>query len=146
MEPTDAILQELFRKHKIALDSSDPVLMLHTLLQRFLEQLLEQQASQAEEFAAKLDNELQAWDARLRERALHVIDTALDKARQQAGAQYEEKCARFGETMTRALDNALVTRIERLEKDAQWAWRMAVANMIAGGFLGLAIVLWYLVK
>lgn len=146
MDSLNAYLQKISEQNRIRLGDDDPVLILHTFFEKFLDDLRDDFKSFSEELASRNAAELKTWENASKERATRVITLALENAQRLARKQYDEQAQNFFEAVTKALDAALLSRIERLESENRRSWHLAIANMIAGGFLCLAIVLWYLVK
>lgn len=146
MDSLNAYLQKVSAQNKIMLGDDDPIVVLYTFLEKFLDDLRADFESFSEELASKNSTELEAWEKASKERATRVVTLALENAQRLAREQYDEQTQRFLDTVTKALDTALLSRIERVEAENRRSWHLAIANMIAGGFLCLAVVLWYLVK
>lgn len=139
MDSLDAYIQEVVRKHKIVLRKEEPILMLHTFLEKFLEDLSQEQVLILGKFSSELEIEATKWDRESKERAGRVIAQALEKARNLAGEQYEEQNRRFCE----AIEKTLASKLALLESAEKRTWHTAVANMIAASLLAMTgLLVW----
>ncbi len=139
MDSLDSYIQEVVRRHKIALRKDDPILMLHTFLEKFLDDLKQEQVVVLENFSSTLEFEATKWDRESKERAGRLMAQALEKARNLAGEQFDERARLFCES----LEKTLASKLEVLEAAEKKSWHIAVANMITAGLLAITgLLIW----
>lgn len=139
MDSLDVYIQEVVRRHKIVLRKDDPILMLHTFLEKFLDDLKQEQAVILENFSSALELEATKWDRESKERAGRIIAQALENGRNLAGEQYDER----GRLFCESIEKILAPKLEALEATGKKSWRVAVANLIAASLLALTgLLIW----
>ena len=139
MDSLDAYIQEVVRRHRIVLRKDDPILMLHTFLEKFLDDMKQDQTVVLENFSSALELEATKWDRESKEKASRIIAQALEKSRNLAGEQYDERSRLFCES----IGKTLAPKLEALEVTGKKSWRIAVANMIAAGLLAMTgLLIW----
>ncbi|MBS6830806.1 MAG: hypothetical protein KH208_13275 [Desulfovibrio sp.] len=139
MDSLDAYIQEVVRRHRIVLRKDDPILMLHTFLEKFLDDMKQDQTVVLENFSSALELEATKWDRESKEKASRIIAQALEKSRNLAGEQYDERSRLFCES----IEKTLAPKLEALEVTGKKSWRIAVANMIAAGLLAMTgLLIW----
>ena len=131
MDSLDAYIQEIARKHNIVLRKDDPILMLHTFLEKFLEELRQEQLTILENFASTLEVEASKNTHESWERANRITSRALEQAHRLADAQYEARTRLFCES----IEKALAPRLAALEAAGRHSWHMALANVVAAALL-----------
>lgn len=140
MQDVNAYIQAVAEQNRTILPKNDPVLVLHTILKKFSDDLREDQLARLEEFSSTLELEMSKWDRESKERTGRIIAQAVEKACGLAEEQYQEKRQNFVQDINAALSGKLkaVTRAETMN------WRVAVANMLAASLLALAVLLMWL--
>lgn len=140
MQDVNAYIQAVAEQNRTILPKNDPVLVLHTILKKFSDDLREDQLARLEEFSSTLELEMSKWDRESKERTGRIIAQAVEKACGLAEEQYQEKRQNFVQDINAALSGKLkaVTRAETMN------WRVAVANMLAACLLSLAALLLWL--
>lgn len=142
MQDVNAYIQAVAEQNRTILPKNDPVLVLHTILKKFSDDLREDQLARLEEFSSTLELEMSKWDRESKERTGRIIAQAVEKACGLAEEQYQEKRQNFVQDINAALSGKLkaVTRAETMN------WRVAVANMLAASLLALAVLLMWLTR
>ena len=142
MQDVNAYIQAVAEQNRTILPKNDPVLVLHTILKKFSDDLREDQLARLEEFSSTLELEMSKWDRESKERTGRIIARAVEKACGLAEEQYQEKRQNFVQDINAALSGKLkaVTRAETMN------WRVAVANMLAACLLSLAVLLMWLTR
>ena len=142
MQDVNAYIQAVAEQNRTILPKNDPVLVLHTILKKFSDDLREDQLARLEEFSSTLELEMSKWDRESKERTGRIIAQAVEKACGLAEEQYQEKRQNFVQDINAALSGKLkaVTRAETMN------WRVAVANMLAACLLSLAVLLMWLTR
>lgn len=140
MQDVNAYIQAVAEQNRTILPKNDPVLVLHTILKKFSDDLREDQLARLEEFSSTLELEMSKWDRESKERTGRIIAQAVEKACGLAEEQYQEKRQNFVQDINAALSGKLkaVTRAETMN------WRVAVANMLAASLLALSVLLLWL--
>lgn len=140
MRDVDAYIQAVAEQNRTILAKNDPVLVLHTILRKFSDDLREDQLARLEEFSSTLELEMSKWDRESKERTGRIIAQAVERARGLADEQYQEKRQNF----VQDINAALAGKLEAVTKAETMNWRMAVANMIAAILLALSVLLLWL--
>ena len=140
MRDVDAYIQAVAEQNRTILAKNDPVLVLHTILRKFSDDLREDQLARLEEFSSTLELEMSKWDRESKERTGRIIAQAVEQARGLADEQYQEKRQNF----VQEINAALAGKLEAVTKAETMNWRMAVANMITACLLSLAVLLLWL--
>ena len=140
MRDVDAYIQAVAEQNRTILAKNDPVLVLHTILRKFSDDLREDQLARLEEFSSTLELEMSKWDRESKERTGRIIAQVVERARGLADEQYQEKRQNF----VQEINAALAGKLEAVTKAETMNWRMAVANMITACLLSLAVLLLWL--
>lgn len=143
MDSLDSYIQEVARRHNIVLRKEEPILMLYTFLEKFLDDLKHEQSVILENFSSVLELEATKWDRETKERAGRLIVQTLEKARNLANEQFDERARNFCESLEKILEKSLIPKFEALESLEKKTWRTAVANMVAASLLAMTgLLIW----
>lgn len=141
--PTDALealIQEIATQHGRALARDDPILLLHTLHQRLLEDSRQAQQALLDQYQQELESLSTRWslDARDKaERTLNAALTASKNAMAQAMQDASNRCAM-------AIRAEMALAMERIAATLQDAQRVAQLNVLAAclAFTAAALAGW----
>ena len=142
MDTLDAYIQEITSKHGMVVKKGDPVLILHTFLDKFEQDLHQAQEQQLQAFVSVLEAEQTKWLLESKSRADAVLNAALEASAQTADSLLSDKA----KTLQEAVSQALAHRLQELEHHQQRAYHLAIANMIGAGLLAAAVLLILLMK
>jgi hypothetical protein len=140
-EKAEAIIANIAAKHGIALGRDDPVLILHTLNERLLEDSAAAQEAALEHFRQELEAIAQRWGEDARGKAEKTLNAALAVSRDammkgmQAGAKAAAASAR------QEIEAAIEAAIEELAGPIRDGRRIAVMNLIAAAMAVVAAAL-----
>ncbi len=135
-----ALIHDIAVKHGIALDPHDPIMILHTVNARLLEDNAKSHHALLAQFHADLESHLRLWDEESKKRTERIIQASLAASsavmHQQMDAGAKAATASIRAEMTLALGS-----IDRAIRSAR---RIAYVNTIVALLTVMAAVLVYL--
>lgn len=136
----EALIREIAARHGIAVGRDDPILILHTLNERLLQDSAEAQQAQLEEFKQALEAVAQRWTEEARGKAERTLNAALTASRETMQQAFQQT-ARVTAECQRQAASAASARLEASIRDAR---RVACLNLAAAALTALAagLVLW----
>lgn len=141
MEPVESYISAVTMKDGNILKKGDPILCLHTILEKFEEDFLRSQQNLLAAFQAALETEYAKWNAESTTRAERVLTASLAAAKKDADTVFriaaDEELARLGA--------ALNEKLEEMKSYQVSAKRIATLNfvcitLVAASVVGLFLV------
>lgn len=142
MQSQEGYAQEIARKHGVLLPKDDPLWMLHTYLETFLNDLCSQQEKILQAFVATLEGEHTKWNGETKARAERILSAALEAARKTSEQQIQTETRK----MLEAMSVAMKPQLEKLENQSRVGYYLAVAHMIGAGLLAVAGLFFFLTR
>ncbi|WP_407252534.1 conjugal transfer protein TraM, partial [Klebsiella pneumoniae] len=76
-DKTEELIALIAKKHGIALDETDPIMVVPTLLRYLLDESQEKQGEILDEFKSELQSALMQWDYSAKDKADRILNAAL---------------------------------------------------------------------
>lgn len=133
-------IREIAAKHGIAVGRDDPILILHTLNERLLQDSAAAQQELLEHFQQELESLHHRWTVDARQQADHTLQNALDSSREAMRTMQQEGAAAAAQAIRQETE-ALLSRLEISGRESR---RVALMNLAASCLTVLAagMVLW----
>lgn len=141
--PTDALealIQEIATQHGRALARDDPILLLHTLHQRLLEDSRQAQQALLDQYQQELESLSTRWSLDARDKAEHTLNVALTASKNAMAQAMQDASNRCATAIRAEMDLAM----ERIAATLQDAQRVAQLNVLAAclAFTAAALAGW----
>lgn len=133
-EKTEELIALVAKKHGIALDETDPIMVIPTLLRFLLDESQEKQGEILSEMKSELQSVLMQWDFTAKDKADRILNAAL-KANRDVMEQVLTAAANQTAEVVR---NAVEEELRRSRAQFQSAKKMVIWNCIAAGITLLA--------
>lgn len=125
----EALLEEIAAENHLALAPDDPILVLHTIHRRVLQDGLEAQQAQLDQYQQALESLSLRWSNDARDKAERSLNAALAASKGALAQAAQDNAAACALVLRAELDTAL----ERLQATLQQAQRTAQFNLLAAG-------------
>lgn len=142
MQDINTYVQVIAQKHGIVLKRDEPLLMFHTFLETFLNDLRSQQEEILQALVATLEGEHTKWNVETKARAERILSAALEAARKTSEQQIQTETRK----MLEAMSVAMKPQLEKLEYQSRVGYYLAVAHMIGAGLLAVAGLFFFLTR
>lgn len=126
--------QEITKKHGIILGKDDPIHMLHTYLECFLENLNERQDEEQHKLVAALELEQRKWSTESKTRAERILSATLKESQDAASAV----CQQAGTQIIHEINAAMTTKLNELHSMQLTVYRLALLNMLGASLFAVA--------
>ncbi|HHH3524903.1 TPA: conjugal transfer protein TraM [Enterobacter hormaechei subsp. steigerwaltii] len=133
-EKTEELIALVAKKHGIALDETDPIMVIPTLLRFLLDESQEKQGEILSEMKSELQSVLMQWDFTAKDKADRILNAAL-KANRDVMEQVLTAAANQTAEVVR---NAVEEELRKSRAQFQSAKKMVIWNCIAAGLTLLA--------
>jgi len=133
-EKTEELIALVAKKHGIALDETDPIMVIPTLLRFLLDESQEKQGEILSEMKSELQSVLMQWDFTAKDKADRILNAAL-KANRDVMEQVLTSAANQTAEVVR---NAVEEELRKSRAQFQSAKKMVIWNCIAAGLTLLA--------
>ncbi|EDJ7578870.1 conjugal transfer protein TraM [Salmonella enterica] len=133
-EKTEELIALVAKKHGIALDETDPIMVIPTLLRFLLDESQEKQGEILGEMKSELQSVLMQWDFTAKDKADRILNAAL-KANRDVMEQVLTAAANQTAEVVR---NAVEEELRKSRAQFQSAKKMVIWNCIAAGLTLLA--------
>lgn len=127
--PLEALLEELAVQNHVALAPDDPILVLHTIHRRVLQDSLEAQQAQLDQYQQALESLSLRWGHDARDKAERSLNAALAAGRNALAQAVQDSASASADTLRAELETAL----ERVGATLQHAHRIALLQLLAAG-------------
>ncbi len=127
MSGVDDLIKEIAVTHGIGVGRDDPILILHTMNRRLLEDSAKAQQEILDRYQEELEALAQRWGDESKVRAERVLNVALDASRQSMRTLLDEGAKSMASTVKREFDSNL----ETLNGTIKTAQHLVYANVIA---------------
>ena len=108
MEKIEEIIKEIAIKHGIAIGRDDPILILHTLNERLLEQSADAQRQITHEFREELESAYHSWESNAKQTSEKVLNIVLNASKETLEKVVIEGGKTAAEVFSREVDAKLV--------------------------------------
>lgn len=126
-EKTEELIALIAKKHGIALDETDPIMVIPTLLRHLLNESQEKQGEILEEFKSELQSALMQWDFAAKDKANRILNATL-----KANKDVMEHVLKSAATETTAIVKKEVQdEIRKLQEHIEDARKLALMNIAA---------------
>lgn len=133
-EKTEELIALVAKKHGIALDETDPIMVIPTLLRFLLDESQEKQGEILSEMKSELQSVLMQWDFTAKDKADRILNAAL-KANKDVMEQVLTAAANQAAEVIRS---AVEEELRKSRAQFQSAKKMVIWNCIAAGLTLLA--------
>lgn len=133
-EKTEELIALVAKKHGIALDETDPIMVIPTLLRFLLDESQEKQGEILGEMKSELQSVLMQWDFTAKDKADRILNAAL-KANRDVMEQVLTAAANQTAEVVR---NTVEEELRKSRAQFQSAKKMVIWNCIAAGLTLLA--------
>lgn len=124
----EAVIGEIAVKHGIAVDRHDPILILHTLNARLLDDSEKTQQALLTQFKAELEELSRRWGDETTRKAERIVNASLT-ATSEAMARHMEEGAKRAATAIQREVGAAVETLSSVVRIARWSALLTVAVM-----------------
>lgn len=126
-DKTEELIALIAKKHGIALDETDPIMVVPTLLRYLLDESQEKQGEILDEFKSELQSALMQWDYSAKDKADRILNAAL-----KANTEVMERVLTSTATETAAIIRKEVQdEIRKSRSHIEGARKLAMMNMAA---------------
>lgn len=143
-EKTEELIALVAKKHGIALDETDPIMVIPTLLRYLLQESQEKQGEILEELKSELQSALMQWDFNAKEKADRILNAAL-KANTTAMEQVLAIAAkRTAEMIQKGVDDSLKKsqpQVKSARKLVYWNLAASLITLLAAAIAFVAAFL-----
>ncbi|EHY2864314.1 conjugal transfer protein TraM [Escherichia coli] len=124
-DKTEELIALIAKKHGIALDETDPIMVVPTLLRYLLDESQEKQGEILDEFKSELQSALMQWDYSAKDKADRILNAAL-----KANTEVMERVLTSTATETAAIIRKEVQdEIRKSRSHIEGARKLAMMNM-----------------
>ena len=102
----DELIQEISDKHGVTLSADDPILIVHTLMSRLLENASITQEQNLEQFKQELEALTERWKLQTTEKADKVLNNSLLASKTALHRQTEDFLSRFSQLQGNILSDS----------------------------------------
>lgn len=140
MNEIEELIKEIAVSHSIAVGRDDPILILHTINNRLMQNSQKAQQEMLDQFKSELEEMSQRWSIDTKAKAEKILNTSLDASKDSMERLMQDGSKAIVLAINKDIDVA-ISRIGRPIKDAT---RIATMNIIASSItvLGATMVLW----
>ncbi|EFB2348765.1 conjugal transfer protein TraM [Escherichia coli] len=126
-DKTEELIALIAKKHGIALDETDPIMVVPTLLRYLLDESQEKQGEILDEFKSELQSALMQWDYSAKDKADRILNAAL-----KANTEVMERVLTSTATETAVIIRKEVQdEIRKSRAHIEGARKLAMMNMAA---------------
>ncbi|EIN2771784.1 conjugal transfer protein TraM [Escherichia coli] len=126
-DKTEELIALIAKKHGIALDETDPIMVVPTLLRYLLDESQEKQGEILDEFKSELQSALMQWDYSAKDKADRILNAAL-----KANTEVMERVLASAATETAVIIRKEVQdEIRKSRSHIEGARKLAMMNMAA---------------
>lgn len=139
-DPIDALIMEIAVKHGIAVSREDPILVLHTINSRLMEDSMRAQQEQLESYRLQMEDVSLRWARDAKEKAERIVNASLEASRETLSDGLDHATKAAADTLRRELDAALAKAM----RPVRAASRIAALNFGAAAITlaAAAAVVW----
>ena len=136
----DELIGEVARKHGMAIGRDDPILVLHTINERLLQESSAAQQALLDAYKEELEALASRWSTDAADRAERIVQAALAGSKETAASIVAETAMTTATSVRAEVDAALSRVAVRLQE----ARRIAILNLVAAciTLLAAGIVVW----
>lgn len=127
----DRAVRLVLTTNRVRLSPDDPILVISTLLQDFLETGDERQREALREFKLELDRTRVEWENASRHRAETVLNAALVAAREAIGADLDNAATQLAQASATTLNATIARELAGLRPAIAQARRLGTLNVVA---------------
>ncbi len=142
VDAVDELIKEIALKHGTAVSRDDPIMVLHTINARLLEDSAKAQQAMLDSFKEELESIAFRWGEEAKGKAERILNAALSASRETMSKSMQESAQATAASIKTEVEAAL-RRITIPMEDAK---RLAMYNVVAAGltFFSAAIVVFAL--
>lgn len=140
----EELLEEIAAQNHLALSPDDPILVLHTIQRRVLQDSLEAQQAQLDQYQQALESLSLRWSNDARDKAERSLNAALAAARAALAQSVRDNADATAATLRAELDAALARLSVTLEQGQRLAWLNLLAACIT--LAAAALAAWGLLR
>ncbi|MET1116959.1 MAG: conjugal transfer protein TraM [Comamonas sp.] len=133
----ETLLEEIAAQNHVGLSPDDPILVLHTIQRRVLQDSLEAQQAQLDQYQQALESLSLRWSNDARDKAERSLNAALTAGRNALAQAVQDSAGAAAQALRAELDTAL----ERVGATLERAHRIALLQLLAAGLTLCAAVL-----
>ena len=141
---TDELIKEVAAKHGVAVGRDDPIMILHTINQRLMQDSQKAQEEILESFKSELEVISQRWSLDAKDKAEKVLTASLNASKQ----SMEQLMQTAANQYLTKLKSEVDTSINRLNHSLHDAYRICILNILAASItiIGASVVIWLSIR
>ena len=136
MERIEEIIKEIAVKHGIAIGHDDPILILHTLNEKLLEQTADAQRQMVHGFREELESAYHSWETNAKSISEKILNSSLNGVRDTMKKVIADEGKLAGIAINQEIESTL-TRMRSLLKVSEIT---AMANLLAAVIICLSAI------
>ena len=143
-DETDELIKEVAAKHGVAVGRDDPIMILHTINQRLMQDSQKAQEEILESFKSELEVISQRWSLDAKDKAEKVLTASLNASKQ----SMEQLMQTAANQYLTKLKSEVDTSINRLNHSLHDAYRISILNILAASvtIVGASVVIWLSIR
>ncbi|WP_347990323.1 conjugal transfer protein TraM [Methylomonas sp. AM2-LC] len=136
----DELIKEVAAKHGVAVGRDDPIMILHTINQRLMQDSQKAQEEMLESFKSELEAISQRWGLDANDKAEKVLTASLNASKQSMEQLMQTATNQYLAKLKSEVDIS----INRLNYSLRDAYRISVLNILAASItiVGASVVIW----
>jgi hypothetical protein len=143
-EEIQELIKEIAVNHGIAVGRDDPIMILHTINQRLMQDSQKAQEEMLESFKSELEAISQRWSLDAKDKAERVLTASLNASKQ----SMEQLMQTAANQYLTKLKSEVDTSINRLNHSLHDAYRISILNILAASvtIVGASVVIWLSIR
>jgi hypothetical protein len=136
-DETDELIKEVAAKHGVAVGRDDPIMILHTINQRLMQDSQKAQEEILESFKSELEAISQRWSLDAKDKAEKVLTASLNASKQSM------------EQLMQTAANQYLTKLKsEVDTSIHDAYRISILNILAASvtIVGASVVIWLSIR
>jgi len=142
-EPIEQAIQDIASKHGVLLSKDDPILILHTMNERLLEENRKAQEKLLAEFKKEMECIVSIWKNEAKEKAEKVLNAALVSSKEVVAKLLQDSAYEFKHAITLIL-NEKTRSLNFMGKEKNESWFMLLLSIMIVSLIFLCFLLFYI--
>lgn len=137
MSEVEELIKEIALKHGIAVGRDDPIMILHTINKRLMEDSARAQQEMLDRYKEELEDLAKRWGDDVKAKAERVLNAALAASREMMTKATQDAAVMVKQTVEQGVE----TGLKKLHGPARSVRGLVVANVIAAAITLIAALL-----
>jgi len=139
-DPIEELIKEIAVKHNIAVSRDDPIMILHTINFRLMQDSSKAQQAQLDKYKEEMEDLALRWGNDAKNKAERILNASLVASKEAMGLIMQEGAKATAASVRTEVDNSLA----RIATPIQNTHQIAILNVLASciTLLAAAIALW----